>query len=171
IKIITSCHSTFFKWTAMIFYNILNTIFFSFMLYLILILRWNFYINIILKYLIVILLYIITTLYPLLFFMASCLILKNIALFIDYDTHSLIYIHKARKSVIDIESIYKINICFPFLRVSLNYFYKMYTTSGDCYILPCFMPIKTIKKLMKNKNENLEHVCWPIEKGGVTDAL
>lgn len=86
---------------------------------------------------------------------------RSVEIHINEYSNDITYLDKNDIEIVfNINEIDKINICFPFIRVSLNYYNKIYLKSGQIVVVSCLLPIRKLKKKRKDRNAKLEHTLW-----------
>ena len=106
-------------------------------------------------------LFFILTIYPVVFLVYFWLSDKNKRIYITKETDDVVCKQSGEKHIVfNIKDIDKINVCFPFIRITINHYYKIYLNSGHVVIVSCLTPIKQLKKRVNAKNEKVETKLW-----------
>ena len=143
-----------------IFLNVLHIVFFVSLMIVLLDVEYNNSKNIALIMFFV-MIFSVLAFYPLVFLVRFYIYDKNTLILFADDTDDIVYKRNGKEHLtFNVRDINKINVCFPFIRITVNHYYKLYLKSGHIIIISCLVPIKELKKRVTNKNEKIETVFW-----------
>jgi hypothetical protein len=152
---------SFVKCVLYFFINILHVVFFTVLAVLLLHIGLEDENNSIFILILLSILCLILAVYPLVFFIYFLKNDKSISIYIKENSDTIIYkLSNKNHVVFKINDINKINVCFPLIRLTINYYYKIYLNSGQVLIVTCLTPIKQLRKRANIKKEKLEHKFW-----------
>lgn len=99
--------------------------------------------------------------YPVIFLLYFYFYDKNKNIYITEETGDVVYQQKGEKDIqFNLKDVNKINVCFPFIRITINHYYKIYLNSGSVITTSCLIPIKQLKKQLNFKKEKVETKLW-----------
>lgn len=106
-------------------------------------------------------LFFILAVYPVVFLVYFWLSDKNKCIQITKATDDAIYKQRGEKDfVFNIRDVDKITVSYPFIRITVNHYYKIYLNSGRVVIVSCLTSIEQLKKRVNTKSEKVETKLW-----------